>query len=111
MQDLSSKKCVPCEGGTPKISPVDAQIMIKTLDGWQLSSDNLFLFKKFNFKNYYHTMAFVNLIAWISHQENHHPDMTVCYNSCEVKYTTHAINGLSENDFICASKINKLQNI
>lgn len=111
MQDLSSKKCIPCEGRTPKISPETAQSMIKTLDGWQLDSDNLSLFKKFNFKNYYHTMAFVNLIAWISHQENHHPDMTVSYNSCEIKYTTHAINGLSENDFICASKINKLQNI
>ncbi len=111
MQDLSSKKCVPCEGGTPKISPKDAEIMIRTLDDWQLDSDHGFLLKKFDFKNYYHTMAFVNMIAWISHRENHHPDITVSYNSCEVKYTTHAINGLSENDFICASKIDKLKNV
>jgi 4a-hydroxytetrahydrobiopterin dehydratase len=108
MNDLASKKCIPCEGGTAKISVKTAQSMLQSLHGWQLDKDDLSISKKFNFKNYYHTMAFVNLIAWISHQENHHPDMVVSYNSCEVKYTTHAINGLSENDFICASKIDKL---
>ena len=108
MQDLSSKKCIPCEGGTPIISPETARSMIQTLDGWQLENNNLSLSKKFNFKNYYHTMAFVNLIAWISHQENHHPDMEVGYNYCLIKYTTHAIDGLSKNDFICAAKVDGL---
>ena len=60
------------------------------------------------FKNYYHTLAFVNATAWISHRENHHPDIQVGYNKCIVSYSTHAIDGLSENDFICAAKIDML---
>ncbi len=61
----------------------------------------------FYFKNYYQTIAFVNLVAWLSHQENHHPDLSVHYQKCIVDYSTHAIGGLSENDFICAAKINE----
>ena len=109
MQDLSTKRCVPCEGGTEKVKLEEAKALLKDIEGWILDKEGLSISRKYNFKNYYHTMAFVNLIAWISHQENHHPDMSVSYNTCEVKYTTHAINGLSENDFICASKINKLK--
>ena len=60
------------------------------------------------FKDYYETMAFVNATAWISHQEGHHPDLEVGYSQCRVRYTTHAIGGLSENDFICAAKIDRL---
>ena len=64
--------------------------------------------KSYQFKDYYQTMAFVNAVAWISHQENHHPDLEVSYKNCKVHYITHAINALSENDFICAAKINAL---
>jgi len=67
--------------------------------------------KIFPFKNYYETMAFVNALAWISHREDHHPDLSVGYNKCYVSYWTHAIGGLSENDFICAAKIERLLEI
>ena len=64
--------------------------------------------KSYRFKNYFETMAFVNAAAWVSHREDHHPDMLVGYNQCRVSYVTHAIGGLSENDFICAAKLDAL---
>lgn len=104
--DLTDRKCKPCEGGVPPLTAEAEENMLRQLAGWQLSNHKIS--KTFAFQNYYQTMAFVNAVAWISHRENHHPDMTVGYNQCHVEYTTHAINGLSENDFICAAKIDKL---
>lgn len=104
--DLTSKKCKPCEGGTPPLSQTEANTLLKELDGWVLY--DRIIGKTYDFKNYYQTMAFVNAVAWLSHREDHHPDMTVGYNKCHVEYTTHAINGLSENDFICAAKVDSL---
>jgi len=79
------------------------------LEGWH-QYDHL-ISKTYRFKDYYQTIAFVNAIAWMSHREDHHPGLTVSYNSCHVEYTTHAIHGLSENDFICAAKVDNLFNI
>jgi 4a-hydroxytetrahydrobiopterin dehydratase len=104
--DLSSRKCKPCEGGTQPLSNSEADSLIQQLEDWQ-RHDQL-INKIFRFKNYYQTIAFVNAIAWISHHEDHHPDLKVTYNSCQVEYTTHAIHGLSENDFICAAKVDTL---
>ena len=104
--DLASKKCQPCEGGVSPLSPDEIAARLLQLEAWQ-SSDQL-IQKTYPFKNYYQTMAFVNAIAWVSHREDHHPDLIVGYNQCQVKYTTHAINGLSEKDFICAAKLDKL---
>jgi 4a-hydroxytetrahydrobiopterin dehydratase len=104
--DLSKGKCKPCEGGVPPLTDDEAAAMLATLDGWE-RKDNL-ISKTYKFKNYYETMAFVNATAWISHREDHHPDLAVGYNQCRVRYTTHAIGGLSENDFICAAKIDVL---
>ena len=80
------------------------------LDGWKLTGDgpNVAIEKTYRFANYFETMAFVNAAAWISHREDHHPDMAVGYNQCRVAYITHAIDGLSENDFICAAKLDAL---
>lgn len=103
---LVSKQCKPCEGGVSALTSDEAAILLKQLDGWQLTDK--IISKNFTFKNYYQTMTFVNATAWVSHREDHHPDITVGYNQCRVEYTTHAINGLSENDFICAAKIDKL---
>lgn len=64
--------------------------------------------RTFTFKNYYHTLAFVNAVAWIAHQEDHHPELSFGYKQCRVRYTTHAVGGLSENDFICAAKVDRL---
>lgn len=106
MNDLSTKKCKPCEGGVKAIEAQAAQALLKQLDGWVI--ENGLLQKSFAFKNYYETMAFVNATAWISHREDHHPDLVVGYNACTVSYITHAIGGLSDNDFICAAKIDAL---
>lgn len=104
--DLANKKCKPCEGGLQPLLQDKINILIKQLDGWV--QGDLTIGKVFDFKNYYQTMAFVNAVAWLSHREDHHPDLNVSYNKCHVEYSTHAINGLSENDFICAAKVDAL---
>jgi 4a-hydroxytetrahydrobiopterin dehydratase len=108
MSSLSEKSCKPCEGGIPPLDLQQAEEMLQQLGGaWSLEG-NRAIHRDFDFKNFYETMAFVNAIAWIANQEGHHPDLTVAYNHCGVTFTTHAIGGLSENDFICAAKINNL---
>jgi 4a-hydroxytetrahydrobiopterin dehydratase len=104
--DLAGKSCKPCEGGVPPLTQTEAKKLMEQLEGWTLHAQTID--KTFAFKNYYQTMAFVNAAAWISHREDHHPDMTVGYNKCRVEYSTHAIGGLSENDFICAAKVDAL---
>ncbi|MCO6427981.1 4a-hydroxytetrahydrobiopterin dehydratase [Nitrosomonas communis] len=104
--DLTNKQCKPCEGGVSPLTKEEANKLLQQLAGWSLADNKIS--KTFDFKNYYQTMAFVNAVAWLSHREDHHPDMTVGYNKCHVEYMTHAINGLSENDFICAAKIDWL---
>jgi len=108
MSELLQKKCLACEGGIPALSPEQAQDLLKQLPHWELKEENRALLRHFQFKNFYRTMAFVNAIAWLAHQENHHPDLEVGYNYCRVRYSTHALNGLSENDFICAAKVSAL---
>ena len=106
MTDLTKKKCKPCEGSVAPYSGPQTTEMLKQLKGWIVEDGKLV--KVYPFSNYYQTMAFVNALAWISHREDHHPDMTVGYNQCRVEYVTHAIKGLSENDFICAAKLDHL---
>lgn len=76
------------------------------LPGWEREATSIV--KAFRFKNYYETMAFVNASAWISHQEDHHPDLEVGYNVCNVRYSTHSAGGLSQKDFDCAARIEAL---
>ncbi len=104
--NLSARTCIPCEGGTTPLAQSEIQYLLRELDGWIHSGQEIA--KAYHFRNYYETMAFVNAIAWISHNENHHPDLEVSYQQCLVRYSTHAIGGLSENDFICAAKVNRL---
>lgn len=104
--DLTSKHCKSCEGGMPPLTDREIATLISQIVGWELLDKRIG--KTYAFKNYYRTMAFVNAVAWVSHCEDHHPDMIVSYNKCRVEYTTHAINGLSENDFICAAKVDAL---
>ena len=106
MNDLATRKCKPCEGGVAPLTAQQIQPMLRGLQGWALENGRLA--KTYSFQNYYQTMAFVNATAWISHREDHHPDMLVGYNKCRVTYITHAIDGLSENDFICAAKLDAL---
>ncbi len=104
--DLAGKHCKPCEGGIPALTRPEAENLLKNLNGWTLSGNELV--KSYQFRNYHETMAFVNATAWISHQEDHHPDLEVSYKQCRVRYSTHAIGGLSENDFICAARLDAL---
>ena len=106
MESLARKKCQPCEAGVPPYSAQQAGEMLRQLKGWQLQDGKLV--KVYPFANHHHTMAFVNALAWISHREDHHPDLAVGYNQCRVAYSTHAVGGLSENDFICAAKCDAL---
>lgn len=109
--DLAGKHCVPCEGGIQPLERAEAERLLKKNleEGWQVSEDAKEIRRDFKFKGYYKTMSFVNAIAWIANAEGHHPDLEVGYNHCLVRYTTHAIDGLSENDFICAMKIDGLR--
>ena len=92
MNELAQKRCKPCEGGTKPFSAEEAKKLLKNFKGWSIENGRLA--KTFNFQNYYETMAFVNALAWISHREDHHPDLQVGYNKCRVEYSTHAIGGL-----------------
>ena len=104
--DLADKQCKSCEGGVPPLTGAEENILFQQIQGWQLPSK--LISNTSAFKNHYQPMAYVNAVAWVSHREDHHPDMVVGYNQCIVSYTTHAVGGLSENDFICAAKIDKL---
>jgi 4a-hydroxytetrahydrobiopterin dehydratase len=106
MNELARRKCKPCEGGVAPLTPEQVRPMLKGLQGWELEGKGIA--KTFKFSDYYATMAFVNAAAWVSHREDHHPDMLVKWGECRVSYWTHAIGGLSENDFICAAKLDAL---
>ena len=107
--DLSNKKCVPCEGGVDALTKDQASnLMIKLDKNWVLANNNKSISKDFKFKNHYEVISAINLIAWISHKEDHHPEITYGYSNLSIKFFTYAIDGLSENDFICAAKIDKV---
>ena len=111
MSDLENKRCLPCEGGVEALDEAAVKKHLAALPGnWIVNDEYTKIQRSFEFKNYYHTMAFVNAMAWMAHHENHHPDLEVSYNRVVVNYQTHAINGLSINDFICASKIERIFN-
>ncbi len=109
MTDLSQKRCKPCEGG---VQPLDREQVEKMLgevaDNWKLGEDGKSIHADFRFSDFYRTMAFINAVAWVANQQDHHPDIEFGYNKAKVHFSTHAINGLSENDFICAARIDAL---
>jgi 4a-hydroxytetrahydrobiopterin dehydratase len=109
MKHLSDKKCVPCDGGTKPLDRAEAAALHQALDGaWAVSDDNKSLKRSYKFKDFYRTMSFMGALAHIANTEDHHPDVNLGYNYCHVVFTTHAIGGLSENDFICAAKLDRL---
>jgi 4a-hydroxytetrahydrobiopterin dehydratase len=103
---LSQRTCKPCEGGVQPLNDDRVRELLRQIPGWEHADGQIA--KTYKFQDYHQTIAFVNAAAWISHQENHHPDLEVSYNRCRVRYSTHAIGGLSENDFICAAKVEAL---
>lgn len=108
MGKLTERHCKPCEGGVEPLSRDHAEKLLGELESWTLSKDGKEIYRLFKFKNFHQTMEFVNALAWIAHREDHHPDLEVGYNKCSVRYSTHAIGGLSDNDFICAARIDAL---
>jgi len=114
MTELSKKKCLPCEGGLIPFDISEIHKFQKKVDGWDIVQNekkNFFLEKKFNFKNFLESQKFVNNVGKISEEEGHHPDINFGWGYANIKITTHAIDGLSENDFILAAKIDKIINV
>lgn len=112
ISDLASANCKPCEDGMPPLERADAERYLQHLaSDWRLSDDGRSISREYRFKDYYETIAFVNVAAMVAHQQDHHPDMTVGYDTCLLTYYTHSIDGLSENDFICAAKTDSLLSI
>ncbi|WP_297365567.1 4a-hydroxytetrahydrobiopterin dehydratase [Acidiferrobacter sp.] len=109
MTELRQKSCRPCEGGVEPMSLSRARELMAQIPKWTLDETGPALVRTFHFANFYETMAFVNAIAYIANREDHHPDLRVGYKECVVRYQTHAIGGLSDNDFICAAKIDALE--
>jgi len=109
MTELNEMKCLPCEGGVEPLAAARAKELIAQLHAdWDLATDARSIRREFKFKDFYRTMSFVNALAHIANLEDHHPDLEVGYGYCRATFTTHAIKGLSENDFICAAKIDLL---
>src|SRR3989344_9303784 len=109
MSKLSNKKCVPCEGEVDTLNPDQAQERLKQLsDEWMLIDQCRMLARSFVFKDFKQALDFTNQIGEIAEAEGHHPDLTLGYGNVGVELTTHAIGGLSENDFILASKIDEI---
>jgi len=106
MTELKSKRCVPCEGGIPKLQGPIVQMLLKEIPAWELQGEKLH--RIFRFKGFPEAMAFVNAMAKIAEQEGHHPNFCVNYQEVDVTIWTHAIDGLSENDFILAAKFDAL---
>jgi len=106
MEALSLRSCSPCESGTPALSPESATRLLGEVPGWTIQDGELV--RDFGFENYDQTRAFVHAAAGIAQREDHHPDITFGYKTCSIRYLTHSIGGLSENDFICAAKVNAL---
>lgn len=109
MTQLTERKCKPCEGGVPALTRAQAQDLMKQLaSSWHLADDAQSIRRELGFKDFYRTMSFVNALAHIANIEDHHPDLEVGYNYCRVLFSTHAVKGLSENDFICAAKVDAI---
>ena len=114
MSDLTKKKCLPCEGGLIPFDISEIHKYQKKVDGWDINKDEkkiFFLNKNFKFKNFLDSQNFINKVGEISESEGHHPDILFGWGYAEIKITTHAIKGLSENDFILAAKIDQLINV
>lgn len=105
---LSAKKCQACEGFSEALDAETAKILLKQTPEWKLNQDASAIVRHFEFKGFNKVMSFANAVAWIANSEGHHPDIQLGYNYCTITYTTHALKGLSENDFICAAKIDQL---
>ena len=106
MKDFALRQCRPLPGGTPPLSATEVETLLREFPGWTMHQGTIN--KTFAFRDYHHTIAFVNAVAWIARQQDHHPELNVFYDRCRISFNTHSIGGISENDFICAARIESL---
>lgn len=106
---LAQQHCQPVARGTPALDTATIATLLAEVPQWTAAADNTSLSREFRFRDFYATMAFVNAVAWIAHQQDHHPDLQVGYNRCRITWNTHAVGGLSRNDFICAARTDILE--
>ena len=106
--ELASQKCQVCEGGIPALTSSEIQEYLNKMPGWVLSQNQQEISRKFEFKGFQKAVMFANAVAWLVAQAGHHPEVKFGVGFCEVMFTTHAINGLTDNDFICAAKVDRL---
>ena len=106
---LADRRCAPCEGGVLPFTADEARHALAELDpAWRLDAASRHIAREFRFKGFFRVMSFVNAVAHIANLEDHHPDLEIGYDYCRIRYTTHAIKGLSANDFISAAKVDRL---
>ena len=105
---LVQAHCIPRKGGEHRLCAARLAELMPQLPGWELAENGQALLRTVRFDNYHQTMAFVNALAWVAHHEDHHPDLGVHYDRAVVRFSTHDVGGLSENDFICAAKASAL---
>lgn len=105
---LAQAHCIPRKGVDHKLSEARIRELLPQVPGWELVDESSALARTFRFEDYYRTMSFVNALAHVANREDHHPDLSVHYDKCVVRYSTHDVGGLSENDFICAAKADAL---
>ena len=105
---LAQAHCVPLRGSEHRLPPARIAELLPQVPGWELAEDGHALVKTVKFPDYHRTIGFVNALAYIANREDHHPDLGVHYNRCVVRFSTHDVGGLSENDFICAAKTEAL---
>ena len=106
--ELRKKRCVPCEGGTKPLSREQAEVHAELLEGWELDGEARRISKEFRFKDFVQAIRFVQTVADIAETEGHHPDIQISYNKVRLELSTHAVGGLSENDFILAAKVDMI---
>ncbi|MEX0744554.1 MAG: 4a-hydroxytetrahydrobiopterin dehydratase [Phycisphaeraceae bacterium] len=106
--DLQDRHCAACEGGAPPMDERQIAAYLAQVPEWKTADHELAIERSFKLSDFHEAVAFVNAVAWIAHSEDHHPTIEMDYRHVRVRYTTHAIGGLSENDFICAAKVDAL---
>ncbi len=108
VNDLSTQHCLPRKGQEHALAPDQVAELLKSLPGWQLQSDGKAIVKDFKFKDFHHTLGFINAVGFMANHEDHHPDLEAGYGHCQLLWSTHDVGGLSLNDFICAARVDAL---
>ena len=111
MSNLINKKCEPCSSNTPKLTLNEVQNKLLEINDWILNDNHEMIFKKFKFKNFKQSINFTNLVGNLAEEEGHHPDISLGFGYCLIMIHTHAIKGLSDNDFILAAKIDNINQL